>query len=274
VHSVFAAAVVGGCANLMGAVALALVILGSVIMAYYGVPAIFALLAKRRLGLRARRAGAVVLTFDDGPGERLTLAVLSVLRENGVKASFFLLGRNIPGRERIVRQIAQEGHDVYSHGYDHVDHWRAAPLHALADIKAGWRELDTALGREGGTYPFRPPCGRLNLFSLLYLLWKKAPIYLWTVDSGDTWTCAELPPADWSAREVAARRGGVVLYHDFDRRRSWVEEYVLGSLEAVLRGTNGRMLLCRPMSSLWNNRWEEGGSRHGENEDNDATTHG
>lgn len=60
------------------------------------------------------------MTFDDGPGSSLTPSILSILAESKAKATFFPLGRNIAGREAIVGQIAQQGHDICSHGYDHL----------------------------------------------------------------------------------------------------------------------------------------------------------
>ena len=226
-------------------------VVATCVAAYYGVPCVYTLMVRRRLRRRTRLKNAVVLTFDDGPGEGLTPAILSVLREHGCTASFFVPGRNVWGREQIVRRIVEEGHDICSHGYDHLDHWRTSPLRSIADIKAGWRALDAVLGVARGTYPFRPPYGRLNLASLLFLWWRRVPICLWTIDSGDTPARSKLPGAGWCAGEVAARGGGVLLYHDFERRRSHTQEYVLGSLVAVLRGTSRNMLTCRPMSDLW-----------------------
>jgi len=151
-----------------------------------------------------------------------------------VKASFFLLGRNIAGREHIVRQIAQEGHDLFSHGHNHVDHWKVSPFRAIEDIKAGWRAIDAALEVSAGAYAFRPPHGRLNLASLLYLCWKRVPICLWTIDSQDTRREPVPPPVSLCAEMVGRQGGGVLLYHDFERETGVVRTYVLSSLTAVL----------------------------------------
>jgi peptidoglycan/xylan/chitin deacetylase (PgdA/CDA1 family) len=83
-----------------------------------------------------------VLTFDDGPGSRLTPAVLDILSDYDAKATFFLLGGNIVGRESIVKRIYDEGHEICSHGYDHINHWKALPGRTLADIEKGWQAIN------------------------------------------------------------------------------------------------------------------------------------
>ena len=59
------------------------------------------------------------LTFDDGPTDSTTPAVLDILREKNVKATFFVIGRQINGREKILRREADEGHTIGIHTYSH-----------------------------------------------------------------------------------------------------------------------------------------------------------
>ena len=80
------------------------------VFVYYGIPYIYEKCSRKMLKDKAEKSGAFVLTFDDGPSDNLTLAILDLLEEHNARASFFLLGRNIAGRENIVRQIADRGH--------------------------------------------------------------------------------------------------------------------------------------------------------------------
>lgn len=185
------------------------------------------------LGQKAAKVRTLVLTFDDGPGDRLTPAILDVLVKNNAKATFFLLGRNITGREQIVRQIAAQGHEICSHGYDHLHHWKVSPVRALIDIKRGWQAIDKALGSNQGVYPFRPPYGRLNLPCLLYLLIAKAPIIYWTVVSGDTYP-REKRDSKKGALEARKAGGAVLLAHDNDRINPDTESMVLESVRSAL----------------------------------------
>ncbi len=189
-------------------------------------------LGRLALKHRAVKSNAIALTFDDGPGNRLTPAILSILAENDVKATFFLLGRNIEGRETLVRQIAEQGHEIGSHGYDHLHHWKVSPLRAWLDMKRGWEAIDAALELDKQKYSFRPPYVKMNIFCLLHLLFLHVPIVYWSVDSGDTW--AAKPESDTLAL-FAKKVGGVVsLAHDFDRANDKTDRYVLESTRAII----------------------------------------
>lgn len=182
---------------------------------------------------KAIESKALVLTFDDGPGTKLTPVILRILDEYNVKATFFLLGRNIVGREGIVREIAEKGHEICSHGYGHLHHWKVSPVQALADIKRGWQAIDSALGEKRGTYGFRPPYGKLNLISLLYLWLRKVPIFYWSLDTKDTWATRKrsCEPIDVVIKKSG---GAVTLAHDFDRKDDDVGDMVLDSLRSTL----------------------------------------
>ena len=60
------------------------------------------------------------LTFDDGPNSKYTPLLLKGLKERGVHATFFLMGKNIEGKEALVKQIQEEGHLIGNHTYNHV----------------------------------------------------------------------------------------------------------------------------------------------------------
>jgi peptidoglycan-N-acetylglucosamine deacetylase len=102
------------------------------------------------------------LTFDDGPGPS-TSGLLDVLRDQGVRATFFLLGRNVeeapwcgdPARARAVAERAvREGHVLGNHTYSHFrpDRWREF----AADVRRGEAVLRLLRPRP---IPFRLPYG-------------------------------------------------------------------------------------------------------------------
>src|SRR5689334_11503346 len=69
----------------------------------------------------------VALTFDDGPTAEGTAELLELLGARGIKATFFLVGKNALAHPRLVRQLVEEGHLVGNHSFSHVDAWRAPP---------------------------------------------------------------------------------------------------------------------------------------------------
>jgi peptidoglycan/xylan/chitin deacetylase (PgdA/CDA1 family) len=214
-----------------------------------GIPLLHSWRIRRELRRRAREARALVLTFDDGPGSRLTPTILDTLARRNVKATFFLLGRNIPGREEIVRRIEAQGHEVCSHGYHHRHAWKTGHWKGLKDITQGWQVLDRIWNRTGGKYSSRPPYGKLNLLSLSYLWLKRVPICYWTVDSADT-----TGKASWNHEHAAEtiRRdgGGVVLLHDFDRVTAENDRAVIDSLNKTIDAAEENHLRVMTFSEL------------------------
>lgn len=203
------------------------------VVLYHGVPTLWMLVVRRRLRREMSRCGKLILTFDDGPGSRLTPAVLDLLDARGGKATFFLLGRNIRNNKDLVRHIRAQGHEIGSHTYDHLHAWKVAPWRSISDIRRGFRAIDEALGTRAGRYPFRPPYGKMNLLTLLYLLARRIPIVYWTVDSGDTERERHTRSALAACLSRAAG-GGIVLAHDFDREADEAHRYVLDALGSLL----------------------------------------
>lgn len=61
----------------------------------------------------------IALTFDDGPYEPYTSQILDILKEYNIKATFFLVGKNIEKHPKIVKRIWEEGHAIGNHTYNH-----------------------------------------------------------------------------------------------------------------------------------------------------------
>lgn len=230
-------------------VLLAGLVVCAAIFLYAGVPYLYGKYLRFLLSNKAIKSHVLVLTFDDGPGDRLTPAILKILFEYKVKATFFLLGRNIVGLENIVRQIAEQGHDIYSHGYGHVDYWNVSPIRSVTDIVRGWRAIDDALGTKGGKYPFRPPGGKLNIVSLLYLLIRRVPIYYWSIVSGDTLPLENRDPQK-IASVVQKKGGGIALIHDFTRTDPSGDAMILESVRAALDMASQSGIQVKSMAQL------------------------
>ena len=99
----------------------------------------------------------IALTFDDGPSPVYTEPILRILRSHGVKATFFVCGRNVERHPEILQRVQAEGHTIGNHSYSHpFPFFRRRAFFA--------REIDltqTAIEKVIGKRPtfFRPPFG-------------------------------------------------------------------------------------------------------------------
>ena len=103
----------------------------------------------------------IAISFDDGPATNHTLAILQVLRQQNVKATFFCIGNRIAGNENIIKQIIEEGHVIGNHSYSHhfwFDMFSAKKM--LGDMQL----MDNKIKEVTGLQPklFRPPYGVTN----------------------------------------------------------------------------------------------------------------
>ena len=154
----------------------------------------------------------IALTFDDGPHPRYTDAILDILKEYGIRATFFIVGENAALYPDEVKRIAAEGHEIGNHTYTHADLKRiegAALMRELSDTENIIYELT---GRRPSV--FRPPEGRCNETVVGCANELGYATVLWTVDPRD-WAS---PPSGEVAAEIVknAKCGSVILCHDYN----------------------------------------------------------
>ncbi|MBI5059175.1 polysaccharide deacetylase family protein [candidate division KSB1 bacterium] len=106
----------------------------------------------------------IVLTFDDGPGQRTTPQLLNVLADAGVRATMFLSGDRCRQYPALVREIFDAGHQVANHGFLHRSLLLAQPSAVRESIQRT-REAIVAAGAAPSIW-FRPPYGSFNPWTL------------------------------------------------------------------------------------------------------------
>jgi peptidoglycan/xylan/chitin deacetylase (PgdA/CDA1 family) len=183
---------------------------------------------ERRLQARCASTGTLVLTYDDGPGEKLTPTLLDLLGTRGVRATFFLAGFRAVEHPRVVDRIVSEGHEVGCHGGEHLHAWRTWPWRTVSDVTAGYRKLARWVPGNG---LYRPPFGKMTPLTWAAVRRRRAPIGWWTIAAGDV--MAEPPGVTTAAEQAKELGGGVVLLHDFDRGNERAQ-FVLESTELLL----------------------------------------
>ena len=154
----------------------------------------------------------VALTFDDGPNPDATPAILDTLGAEGVRATFFVLGRHADRWPSIVERTAVDGHAVGNHGYHHRKLVWRTPDYVRADIAQG----TAAIERAASIRPrlFRAPHGQRNPWVTPIATSEGQRTVGWTLGVWDT----ARPGADVIADRVlqGSRRGSIVLLHDGD----------------------------------------------------------
>lgn len=166
----------------------------------------------------------VALTFDDGPCPS-TPVILDMLRQEEIKATFFLIGRNIEHFFSLIQPIYQEGHEIGNHSYSH----QPLIFQSLSFIQQEIEKTDHMIRNAGylGPIHFRAPYGR-KLLGLPWILWKaKRPHILFDV-----------VPDDWAqpGTEVIIKRilsqvkpGSIILCHEGENSSQTIE-----ALEVVI----------------------------------------
>jgi len=162
-------------------------------------------------------AGSTVfLTFDDGPDPTWTPQVLDVLRANGVKATFCMVGRYAAANPDLVRRVVAEGHALCNHSQTHA---RLDTLSA-AGVEAEMTAASAAIEAAAGVRPsvFRIPYGRGSP-TVTALIAKLGMANLgWTVDPSDYTRPGTAAIVSRVAQAV--RPGSIVLFHDGGGDRS------------------------------------------------------
>ena len=149
----------------------------------------------------------VALTFDDGPRSSTTGPLLEGLALREVPATFFLVGSRVAGNEELVRRMAQEGHQIGVHTFDHVE------LKGLTrrefDLQVGKTRAALANLLGDGEFWLRPPYG---IFDRPAAQWADSPLVLWSVDPED-WRDSDIDRVVASVTEHV-QDGDIILLHD------------------------------------------------------------
>jgi len=103
----------------------------------------------------------VFLTFDDGPSKTVTIPILDILKQENIKATFFLLGSRVDLYPDIVKRQYVEGHYLASHGYSHIySQIYASPQSVLDEYNRSLASIRNAIGtQEFNPHLFRFPGG-------------------------------------------------------------------------------------------------------------------
>ena len=149
----------------------------------------------------------IALTFDDGPSRKYTPILLDGLKERGVHATFFLMGKNIEGEEDIVKRMSEEGHLIGNHSYEHIQLTKAGAKAVCEAVEHTQEQIEAITGKRPEY--IRPPYGDWN--EELEEEIGMTPV-LWSLDS-----------LDWKLKDTGkiihqvlkdVKDGDIILLHD------------------------------------------------------------
>ncbi len=149
----------------------------------------------------------VALTFDDGPNPATTNQALDTLSKYGIKATFFVLGKNVSGNEEILKRMKADGHVIGNHSWSHPILSQLSLDEAKKQITDTEDVLTKVLGSSSKL--MRPPYGAItddirNSLDLSFIMWD--------VDSLDWKNKNEASILTEIQREV--KNGSIILMHD------------------------------------------------------------
>lgn len=152
----------------------------------------------------------VILTFDDGPHPLITPRVLDVLEQYGVKATFFLVGKQVELYPELAKEIADRGHEVGSHSYSHSNLGRLPKVYVERELVKSRAAIRRATGQ--CVTLFRPPGGNYNHNVRDAAAETGFSTVFWTANIGD---CAGWEPGATVGKFMnELDGGGIVLLHN------------------------------------------------------------
>lgn len=158
----------------------------------------------------------VALTFDDGPNNQYTPQILDILKEQNVKATFFVLGNMVESNPEVAKRIVNEGHVIANHSWNHPHLPQIAKTEIDKELNRTHDIVKSVTGKQMKL--MRPPYGEVNEDVLSVLGNKGLSVINWDVDTGD-WT-GKKPEEITNTVKSNIQSGSIILMHDAGGDRS------------------------------------------------------
>ena len=215
----------------------------------------------------------VVLTFDDGPWQGNTPAILKALADQCTKALFFNIGKHAGYYPEIVKQVAAAGHTVGTHTWSHKDLSKLTTDEGKLEIEKGIAAVSIALGNKPVAPFFRFPALRHPPELMKYMAERHMAMFSTDFDSFD-FKMRKPEQVVKSVMDKLEKHGkGIILMHDFQHATAEALPTILAKLKeggykvvqitgktpiepkpevvaAVLKEMGGGLDEAKPMSSI------------------------
>ena len=152
----------------------------------------------------------VALTYDDGPSPTVTPRILKCLQDNGGRATFFMVGKQVVKSPDVLKQMVAQGCEVANHTYDHTLMTKVAPAELANQLVATNQVVSDACGISP---VLMRPCGGAKTVDGMNIAGAiSMPAILWSIDT-----------LDWKTRDASqtiqnvlsqVKDGDIILMHD------------------------------------------------------------
>ncbi len=172
----------------------------------------------------------VALTFDDGPHGSRTPQVLDILRNNGVKATFFVQGVNAQAYPAVLKRMVAEGHEVGNHTWNHAYLSKVSRATAESQLQRTNEVIEKACGVK--PVIMRPPGGYTNAGVAAWARQRFGfTTVMWDVDTND-WRKPGVSVV--AARGMnGAKPGSIILVHD-------IHASTVAAIDSMVKGLKAR----------------------------------
>ncbi len=159
---------------------------------------------------KSEEGKTLFLTFDDGPVDKETTWVINLLKEYGIKATFFCVGENAHRRPELINELIAQGHSVGNHAYNHLPAWKCSRKEYFENIEKAKPHIPGSL--------FRPPHGQLYPWYMGELKSRFSEIVMWDVLTEDYDNRVSMAEVFQHVKDFT-RDGSILLFHD--SKKAW-----------------------------------------------------
>jgi peptidoglycan/xylan/chitin deacetylase (PgdA/CDA1 family) len=156
---------------------------------------------------KGKEADSIYLTFDDGPNPEVTPWVLDLLNQFQIKATFFLVGKNVKDYPELLNRIISEGHQIGNHTMNHECGTKTGINSYISSVSQAEIYVQSDL--------FRPPYGKItrNQFKKLIDGGKKIVFWSWLSYDFDK----NISPKKIIQKAKDIKGGDILVFHDSEK---------------------------------------------------------
>lgn len=158
----------------------------------------------------------IALTFDDGPDGKYTPQILDILKQNDVKATFFVVGEMVETHPEVLKREFEEGHEIGNHTFTHMNICNDSVEKLNKEFMKTQDLVKKVTGKEPNL--FRPPYRAINenLFNLMKS--KGVKVVLWSDFDARDWSNPGVEKIVTTI-ENNIKNGSIILLHDYNNVR-------------------------------------------------------